>query len=653
MSLLSCDSLAPEGCSEGVCDACCNALSHYLYSINATAEQTILCAACVAHECTGAPSQLEDTVETLGAFFVAHAEVLLTALAALPILGRASDVGVAAVRRRLCPKRKVIVMSCPEHGTLRRDGKGPYDQPVMDKMAELLRHKVLKMGFDRAGSSTAHPEDADVDWSDPRSIKRSRWMYGFRTAAKKVMAIECQSFDGVVVIVCIFGGPVTRVEHELMESIIAEAKADAALGESGIECRIERRDLSYAQFLREYDEGCLCRSLCGCCVPRCVRQALRDCGHCRLPECCVCDRGVPADSSPALELEELELLPGAGAASSTAPMAEVSRASRGSSRPASPDAAAGAQPAEAELSLRHPVGQVVWVRDDANRGAAPWIRGPVEGHDPASGQPLVRAVEGRSKNGGSTQWSAAECVEPRVWRHLRTAPPGFTHAMLIFRGSSWGAARDCNGLSPRQAVRHGALTLLGWHLLQPALYFYVFFGAFSALDRAQQVLGSLVAVREGVYALSVLACVAVNPAFLLVNARATARNEDNVDNPWDTGYSWLALYVLAPEKFVVLALTGPGGLGMEDWGLRWVAIVGPLLDLCGMAALGAGLGAGHLPPPLAVGYSVTTAGALLVAAYFIHLGITDNERGAIAAGVGALVCCVLPAFLVPLLVLAQ
>ena len=650
MSLLSCDSLAPEGCSEGVCDACCTALSHYMIN-NATAIQAT-CAACMAHEYTGAPSQLEDTLETLGAFFVAHAEVLLTALAALPILGRASDFGVAAVRRRLCPKRKVIVMSCPEHGTLRRDGKGPYDQPVMDKVAELLRRKVLKMAFDRAGSSTAHPEDADVDWSDPRSIKRSRWMYGFRTAAKKVMAIECQSFDGVVVIVCIFGGPVTRVEHELMESIIAEAKADAALGESGIECHIERRDLSYAQFLREYDEGCLCRSLCGCCVPRCVRQALRDCGHCRLPECCVCDRGVPADSPLAAQL-----LADTRTARSTAPMAEVSGASHGSSRPASPDAAAGAQPAEAELSLRHPVGQVVWVRDDDNGGATPWIRGPVEGHDPASGQPLVRAVEGRSKIGDRTQWSAAECVEPRVWRHLRTAPPGFTNQMLNSSGSSWGAARDCNGLSPRQAVRHGALTLLGWHLLQPALYFYVFFGAFSDLDRAQQVLGSLVAVREGVYALSVLACVAVNPAFLLVNARATARNEDSVGDGPSAGYGWLALYVLAPEKFVAAALTDKGGLGMDRlwwaFGVVWGFLIGPLLDLCGMAALGAGLGAGHLPPPLAVGYSVTTAGALLLAAFAIREGIADNDdRGGIALGVGALVCCVLPAFLVPLLVLA-
>eukprot|EP01046_Picozoa_sp_COSAG06_P040038 COSAG06_NODE_4801_length_3942_cov_22.629196_3_plen_97_part_00 len=57
--VLSCDSLAPEGCSEGVCDDCCNALSHYMICNNATAIQAT-CAACVAHECTGAESEEED-----------------------------------------------------------------------------------------------------------------------------------------------------------------------------------------------------------------------------------------------------------------------------------------------------------------------------------------------------------------------------------------------------------------------------------------------------------------------------------------------------------------------------------------------------------------------------------------------------------------
>ena len=59
------------------------------------------------------------------------------------------------------------------------------------------------------------------------------------------------------------------------------------------------------------------------------------------------------------------------------------------------------------------------------------------------------------------------------------------------------------------------------------------------------------------------------------------------------------------------------------------------------------------PPPLAVGYSITTAGALFLVAGFIHLGITHGDREFLAIGFAPLVCCVLPAFFVPLLVLSQ
>eukprot|EP01047_Picozoa_sp_COSAG01_P038736 COSAG01_NODE_3159_length_6488_cov_8.505400_5_plen_627_part_00 len=624
---------------------CCNVMSHYMVNATLSAIQAT-CAACVAHECAD-EAHFEEALHHLVTFLAAHAEALLTFLAALPIAGRLSDHFLARVRRRLCPKRKVVVMSCPEMGTLRLDGAGPYDQEVMEKVAELQRRKVLKMGFDRAGSSTKAPEDDGLDWSDPQDIKRSRWMYGFRTAAKKVMAVECQSFDGIVVVVCIFGGPITRVEHEVMGSIIEEAKRDAA--QSYIDCRIERSDLSYAQFVREYDEGWLWRGLC-CWVPRCARGLLRDCARCRLPDCCsvLCDRRR-ADSSTPLALD---LLPTPAASSSASAMGEGGGGSQGSS---GADAMASQQ-AEAELSLKHPVGQPVWVRDVANEWRTPWISGRVEGHDPASGKPLVRAVEGRAKevtyDKEPERWSAAECAEPREWAHLRTAAPGFTNVVLSYSGSSWAAARDGGGLSPRQAAGRAALTLFGWHLLQPALYFYVFVGAFSGLDTAQQVLGSLVGVREGAYALSVLACVAVNPAFLLVDVGATVRDEDGAEAP-EGGYGWLAMYAVAPEKFVVFALTGKGGLDKEAIGVVWAALISPLLDLCGMAALGAGLGAGHLPPPLAVGYSITTAGALLVAGFFLYEGIAENEIVLIAVGLGALVCCVLPAFLVPLLVLAN
>ena len=301
-----------------------------------------------------------------------------------------------------------------------------------------------------------------------------------------------------------------------------------------------------------------------------------------------------------------------------------------------------------EVEIR--LGQVVWVRDSDDR-RTPWMRGPVEARCSASGRPLVRAVEGRLKKSGH-YWSVAECAEPRAWEHLRMAAPGFTEHMLGFSGSSWGAARDCNGLSPCQAAGRGALTLLGWHLLQPALYFYVFLGAFSDLDTAQQVLGSLVGIREGVYAVSVVACVVVNPAFLLVDMAATEREQDD----WVTQ---LGLYVMAPEKFVVRALTQNRGRRMGSVGFVWEFIVGPPLDLCGMAALGAGLGAwlgagpGKLPPPLAVSYFITTAGALFFAGFLIHRGITQKICKPAAYGLGGLVFCVLPAVFVPLLVLSQ
>ena len=57
-------------------------------------------------------------------------------------------------------------------------------------------------------------------------------------------------------------------------------------------------------------------------------------------------------------------------------------------------------------------------------------------------------------------------------------------------GSSWAAALESNDHSRSGAVAHGLVKLLLWHLMQPALYFYVFLDAFSALQTVQQVLGS-------------------------------------------------------------------------------------------------------------------------------------------------------------------
>ena len=56
-------------------------------------------------------------------------------------------------------KEKRVVMSCPEWGTLDRDGGPPYDQHVMDKVSELSDLDFVKLGFDRAGTSTAREKD--------------------------------------------------------------------------------------------------------------------------------------------------------------------------------------------------------------------------------------------------------------------------------------------------------------------------------------------------------------------------------------------------------------------------------------------------------------------------------------------------------------
>ena len=70
-----------------------------------------------------------------------------------------------------------------------------------------MKRGVLKVGFDRVGTSTAAQEDAELDFSDVADIRRSRWFYGFKTAAKRVISMESQRFVGTLKVVCIYGAP--------------------------------------------------------------------------------------------------------------------------------------------------------------------------------------------------------------------------------------------------------------------------------------------------------------------------------------------------------------------------------------------------------------------------------------------------------------
>ena len=180
---------------------------------------------------------------------------------------------------------------------------------------------------------------------------------------------------------------------------------------------------------------------------------------------------------------------------------------------------------------------------------------------------------------------------------------GFTCNDVNRSGSSWAAACRANRQSPLMATVGVALPrLLLWHCAQPLLYLAVLSCYYGGLDAWQKVFGVAVAVREGLYLISTLACVAVNPAFLLIDVLASFR---------DDKLSFLMMYTFYPDKAVLGALLGEGGLGLQ--GVRKVWFLGAqLLDLCGVGALVAGLAAGNLQAAMAIGYAATTLGVIVL-----------------------------------------
>jgi hypothetical protein len=169
--------------------------------------------------------------------------------------GLASKHDVALVALH-CEVNKVIVMSCPEWGSLNADGNGPYDQNVMKMCRDLMALNLLKVGFDFAGSSTTHPEDAPI-WQEMRKCsdmaqkleicRTTRWFHSYCIASAGKMSMECQGYSGTVEVICIEGGPITKLEHQEMEIIVERAKED--LAKNGVEdCKIQISKLTYCEF---------------------------------------------------------------------------------------------------------------------------------------------------------------------------------------------------------------------------------------------------------------------------------------------------------------------------------------------------------------------------------------------------------------------
>ena len=161
---------------------------------------------------------------------------------------------VHAIQLMASDKHRRIVVSMPEMATLDPDGNGPYDQFAMETIKEVQQRGVVKVAFDRAGSTTARPEDAPLfATGDPEKIKQTFWFYGYVTALKRCISLESQHFGGLLELICITGGPITRVEAREMPRIVADAIHDAELANVVIECEFKITQMSYYEFDLQYN----------------------------------------------------------------------------------------------------------------------------------------------------------------------------------------------------------------------------------------------------------------------------------------------------------------------------------------------------------------------------------------------------------------
>lgn len=182
-------------------------------------------------------------------------------------LGLASSYDRTALRTRVEAMKMAssdtirrIVVSSPEWATKDPEGNGPYDQPAMDRCKELQQLGLLKIAFDRAGTTTARQEDEELferlqeatDLAEcAQIVKKTYWFYGYATAVKRCIVLESQGFKGRLELICIRGGAITQVEAQEMELLVADAKKDAELSDIVIECEIKIREMSFHDFIHE------------------------------------------------------------------------------------------------------------------------------------------------------------------------------------------------------------------------------------------------------------------------------------------------------------------------------------------------------------------------------------------------------------------
>ena len=187
--------------------------------------------------------------------------------------------------------------------------------------------------------------------------------------------------------------------------------------------------------------------------------------------------------------------------------------------------------------------------------------------------------------------------------------------------STWAEAAETSNTSPFDAFMQSLARLLFWHLAQPFAYGVVYGCAVakSEIDGLQVTFGAFVAFREGMYAVMALVCCCLKPAYLMVDVVKSTKGHDDFndffDNDFlavDTGWKFLAMYVLAPEKYVARVLFEKALNMFGTWMIALFVLT--CFDLCGLVALIIGVTTGDITVALAIGYSVTTVGLVVVIA---------------------------------------
>ena len=130
------------------------------------------------------------------------------------------------------PEKGFLVVSAPEQ-TLQGD-------PVQRKVLEISNKRVdMTCGFDWKGSSTQDSRDKDVNWASAKDVLNSYWFKSYEGRIKGIATAAFQTFTSIE-LVCIEGGPISRVEQMEMPMIKMEIEEDLGrFGVSGVDLKLE------------------------------------------------------------------------------------------------------------------------------------------------------------------------------------------------------------------------------------------------------------------------------------------------------------------------------------------------------------------------------------------------------------------------------